>query len=1221
MMNLLLSAALAASAVPGARAAESAQAATPAAVAARVAPAVPAVVPASRGAQLMSERRYKEAIPALERELRVDPGSASVLLNLGWAYWHARRIDDARRVGATLVKLDPGNRVFLIFMANTDIEKGDFAGAVSLMRRALRLFPDDHDASMVLARALFRSGREEEALEVIDGVIARRPGDQAASYRRAVFLSEMGRKREALEAIEGLLRLDPENAAYRRSRARMLSDIGRQSEAKREWGRLSRDGVDAQSLMNLGWAHWRERNLDAAWEIAVTLVKLDDKNPAFLRFMANLELERQNYDDALRLAQRTMKLAPGDQDAALTLSKALYHLHRVKEAMAILSGLIARHPDSLSVQYRWAELLAGTKRDREALYYFHRLIQADPGNDVYLMSRASVLYEMGRFDEGLAVWEERAAQDIPDPRALRSLRDDAVNRRGWDDAVGWQKKLIALSPLDPAGWETLSRIYTEMKAPENALWAAERAIEVDPVSINGYYMRAEVLEDMGDWDAATEAYEDVIRRTPNSVRAIDGLSYTLEAKGDFDGALRQLKRIEELTAPSVSPYVTLQRARLLADSGRTVEALGLLDEIEADRRTVIPALLYHGISRTHRGDSIPVESFRAQMLALKKKGYRTITVAELGRIMKGKGRLPEKPLLITFDDGRSDSFDNADPVLKEAGFRATMFVHLSRLRRPYFHAGNEDIARWAATGRWDMQAHGTQAHDPMAIDGFGRRGHFLPNRKWLAAEGRLETLGEYRLRIEGDLVQAKRGVEALVPGHEVTAFAFPFGDYGQNDYSNTQESAGLNQALAKKHYDMAFVQAPQGMNTLDSNPTDLKRFTVPRHMTAPALVSHLTLGDPRVQAKLLRASMWVRAEQLGRAEAVFDELQKMGVEEPRIWAEKAVVVQRGGDISYARNLFSRAAELEPDQEGPAGELARQRLAQAKHAASPSATAEVQRFTDSDRNGISKAILRGAGVLGPVRAEAWVGQGEYSDRRDPAAPEPLIGGREGGIQLRWFALPALELSGLYTRREYSKGATGSVDDYALAAAWQAVPSLRLSLRDGLTSVETAAAIRSSRRFHTNGGGVAWDPALDWRINADYDQSRYNDSNRQHDVRLRATRRFSERVAVGAAYFHGESDARRPDYYTPTRLNQYSGVLTLSDVFGELNPRTGRRRADAQVQYEGGYGIQPEGSRRVHSVSAGLGLNLLDSLSVRVRGQYSESPTYISRRAEGALSVTF
>ena len=77
------------------------------------------------GARLMTEKRYPQAVIALEKENHANPGSPDVLLNLGWAYWHAKRIEDARRVGTTLLKLDPQNAAFMVFLANTDIEKKD----------------------------------------------------------------------------------------------------------------------------------------------------------------------------------------------------------------------------------------------------------------------------------------------------------------------------------------------------------------------------------------------------------------------------------------------------------------------------------------------------------------------------------------------------------------------------------------------------------------------------------------------------------------------------------------------------------------------------------------------------------------------------------------------------------------------------------------------------------------------------------------------------------------------------------------------------------------------------------------------------------------------------------------------------------------------------------------------------------------------------------------
>jgi tetratricopeptide (TPR) repeat protein len=1030
----------------------------------------------------------------------------------------------------------------------------------------------------------------------------------------------MGRQKEALASLNELLQSDPANTAYRRTRARVLSRIGRQEDAKREWKDLTSKDADAQSLMNLGWAYWREKNYDDAWKIASILVKLDDKNPAFLRFMANMEIERMNYPQALRLSQQALSLAPADRDTKLTLSKALFRMQRENDALAILQQLIVQYPDNPAVEYRWAEFLYRTGRQEASLPFFDRLIKADPSNETYRLDRGEALYELGRFDAAVSEWSLLASQREPNRYAVRLLRDDAFNRRDWDGAAVWQKKVIADDPSDPIAREKLSKIYVAMKRLPEALRAAEQAIAADPVSINAYYMKGDILVQMRNSSAAMGAYEDVLKRNPNSTRALDGMSYVFEAEGRYDEALKSLQRVEALTAPAVSAFLELHQARLLADSDHFDKAHKILRRIETGFGTPIPVLLYHGISTFDRGDSIPKEALRNQLSALKRKGYQTITVSELERVFQGKARLPEKPLLITFDDGRTDTFENADPILKDLGLRATMFVHLSKLRKTHFHAGPDDILRWQATGRWEMQAHGYQAHDPLPLDGFGRKGHFLANRMWLADADRLETLAEYRGRIADDYEKAKQGVEDIVPGHEVVAFAYPYGDYGQNDYSNTPESPAINQALVKKTFRLAFVQDQDGINALSSNPTDLRRYAVPRYMTAQQLTSHLALGDPRVQAKLLEAQLWIRADQLGRAQAVFDDLEAGGVDESRLWAGEGAAFQKGGDISYARNLFSRAAAQEPDKEGLDAEQDKKLSTQAAHAAAPVVSAEVQGFTDSDTNAITKELLLGSDLIKSVRIGAWVGHGYYLDRLNPPGKPPHIESEEGGVQLHWFADRKLDLDGFYVRRAFLEG-EGSSDNYSIAAAYQLVPSLKLAARDGMGNVETAAAIREARKFHSDGAGAVWDPALNWRASADYDDNRFNDSNWEQDIRLRVTKRFTDWISCGAAYFNGDSRFRAPDYYTPVGLNQYTGVITLNQTLGTINPRTGLAPAQGELQYEGGYGFQPVGSSMVNSVKAILTLRPWDRVALSLDGEYAQSPEYISRLARGTVSVSF
>ena len=88
----------------------------------------------------------------------------------------------------------------------------------------------------------------------------------------------------------------------------------------------------------------------------------------------------------------------------------------------------------------------------------------------------------------------------------------------------------------------------------------------------------------------------------------------------------------------------------------------------------IPILLYHGITdEPYKGD-ILLEKFRDQMFALKKAGYHTITLEEFYKFQKGEINLPQKSILITFDDGIKRSFYKADPIFKALGFKATMFI-------------------------------------------------------------------------------------------------------------------------------------------------------------------------------------------------------------------------------------------------------------------------------------------------------------------------------------------------------------------------------------------------------------------------------------------------------------------------------------------------------------------------------------------------------------------
>ena len=78
-------------------------------------------------------------------------------------------------------------------------------------------------------------------------------------------------------------------------------------------------------------------------------------------------------------------------------------------------------------------------------------------------------------------------------------------------------------------------------------------------------------------------------------------------------------------------------------------------------------------------DVISREAFDKQMKILYENDFNTITLEELQRYIEGEINLPEKNILISFDDGYRSNYTYAYPILKKYSFNASIFLITSRI--------------------------------------------------------------------------------------------------------------------------------------------------------------------------------------------------------------------------------------------------------------------------------------------------------------------------------------------------------------------------------------------------------------------------------------------------------------------------------------------------------------------------------------------------------------
>lgn len=210
----------------------------------------------------------------------------------------------------------------------------------------------------------------------------------------------------------------------------------------------------------------------------------------------------------------------------------------------------------------------------------------------------------------------------------------------------------------------------------------------------------------------------------------------------------------------------------------------------------IPIFVYHGvIPRIEQASddlNVTSEVFRSQLKMLKENGYETIDTLDLLQyVTSGVDNLPAKPVMITFDDGRIDTIKGGDPILREFGFKAVLFDVVGKQNRSdKFFLSWDDLRVAHQSGRWDIQLHaGDHFHESMTIDAQGSRGYFASNKQWLAEKNRVETEEEFRSRLSADILQGKTDLERNLPDLKVVAFAYPYGDYGQNTLNVDKERA------------------------------------------------------------------------------------------------------------------------------------------------------------------------------------------------------------------------------------------------------------------------------------------------------------------------------------------------------------------------------------------------------------------------------------------------
>ena len=194
----------------------------------------------------------------------------------------------------------------------------------------------------------------------------------------------------------------------------------------------------------------------------------------------------------------------------------------------------------------------------------------------------------------------------------------------------------------------------------------------------------------------------------------------------------------------------------------------------------VPVLMWHNLAEESSGDmTISVDTFRAQIEALHEAGFKTVSLQQLYNYVHFGTELPEKPIVLTFDDGYFSNYEYAFPILQEYDMQATIFaIGVSVGKDTYKdtdhamtpHFGADEAREMVDSGLISVQSHTFDMHQwPPFEDGNAQVRETL-----LPFDG--EADADYEAAVEADFAESRELLESIT-GQPVNALAFPEGAY------------------------------------------------------------------------------------------------------------------------------------------------------------------------------------------------------------------------------------------------------------------------------------------------------------------------------------------------------------------------------------------------------------------------------------------------------------
>jgi tetratricopeptide (TPR) repeat protein len=467
-------------------------------------------------------------------------------------------------------------------------QRGEDAAAITALRKARELLPENATAAYQLGRSLLLVGETEQAIDAMQDAIELQPPKRdylnIASQLGRLY-QRIGQREKAMETWQQLEQAFPGDDRVRQQIARAMLEEGDIEGAFERFSTLAKEARSPNDQIVFALR---------ATDLQIRLGNRDEGIQAYERLLSRLRpgsylhgearrrieatfLESADYAGLADYYEKWVGNHPDDVDAVIRLARFLSIQGRDNEAIEWFEKAIERSPTASAPRLALIDALIASQQFAKADKQYESLIEIEPNNPDHYVRWGQVLIEdrqrseQERKSAAADVWTRLAGQRADDPVIQSQVADLLRGAELTEAAIERYRTAIKLAPTDPQYKEYLGEYLHRLGRKDEALQVWRSLAAGDLRTRNNLVRLAEVFNQFDLPDQALQTMDAACQLDPTLEERLRYAEWLREAE-QFDRSLQQLSLAEELAESSDD------RERLFESEVKTYQAGGRLAE-------------------------------------------------------------------------------------------------------------------------------------------------------------------------------------------------------------------------------------------------------------------------------------------------------------------------------------------------------------------------------------------------------------------------------------------------------------------------------------------------------------------------------------------------------------------------------------------------------------------------------------------------------------------